>query len=672
MHELGKEHDAEVEVPKEDPTAHPSQGQLQPFDKDQAAGVYVPEKHGIYVTQAKTSAGQVEFAKLPEAEKALFRESRKKEMASLLENKAVRVMSVEESRAFRKQFPDYVIGSRFVDRYKPREDDTNILKTLKERAIKMSDFETPQEERGAPKSRWCVIGWMDPHVKEVERSSPTPATTSIYTCLQVAASRQWEVNIRDVKTAFLQGRATTRTRKLACSLPRDEVPEGFHAEQLLMLETEVYGLVSGPAWWRASFLQTLFKLGYKLGSYDKCVLSLGDEQMSTKDNRTQGLVIIEVDDVLECGEKLHRQKMKELESMIRFGKSVNLAEDKAGCMYAGRSLRQLPGGGFGVHMEEYIYKRLSMAKIQRKVLKKFAATAELWEEEKTQMRGIMASLGWLSREGRPDVASAASILAGSFPTPMMDHLFEANEVVKHLKVTPVELKIWPIPEEKLRLVLLSDAAFDTSSKEKSQHGWIIGCSDNTLNQGEEAPFSWIQWRSRRLRRKASSSTLCEALRMSAATAALEKQQALLESMRFADFTPRSYQRSDLEDMELRGQSTVIANDSRKYADPECILIMDSKSLFDALSNETMSGDCERSQLEYAVIKESISLVRGRCRWLPHNKNPADLLTKRAGGHAEPMMNLLKYSRIRIQDEETEMSHGKQGLNRQKTKASKAL
>ena len=226
---------------------------------------------------------------------------------------------------------------------------------------------------------------------------------------------------------------------------------------------------------------------------------------------------------------------KELESMIRFGKSVNLAEDKAGCMYAGRSLRQLPGGGFGVHMEEYIYKRLSMAKIQCKVLKKFAATAELWEEEKTQMRGILASLGWLSCEGRPDVASAASILAGAFPTPMMDHLFEANEVVKHLKVTPVELKIWPIPEEKLRLVLLSDAAFDSSGKEKLQHGRIIGCTDNTLNQGEEAPFSWIQWRSRRLRRKASSSTLCEALSVSAATAALEKQQALLESMRFADF-----------------------------------------------------------------------------------------------------------------------------------------
>ena len=303
------------------------------------------------------------------------------------------------------------------------------------------------------------------------------------------SSRSWPATVRDVKTACLQGRPTTRAQKLACSLFRDETPTGFHEEQLLLLLTEVYGLVSGPSWWRVSLLRDLISLGYKLNPYDKCILTLPATELKkdeTKDLLTEGIVVIEVDDLLEGGNARHQRLMDSLSKKILFGKAVRLLGTPEGTMYAGRSLRQLPNFGFTIHMEQYIYKRLTPVALKRRVLVKNAPDTKLDPEEQSQLRGVLASLNWLAREGRPDVAAAASILSGAFPDPVMSDLHEANEVVRHLKTTPVEIRIHAIKEEDLRLLLVTDAAFDTSGKEKSQRGWILAVTNPSMNQGTDA------------------------------------------------------------------------------------------------------------------------------------------------------------------------------------------
>ena len=54
------------------------------------------------------------------------------------------------------------------------------------------------------KCRWCVLGHRDPDIRQLERSSPTPQTSSIYTFLFVAAVLQREVTLCDLKSAFMQ------------------------------------------------------------------------------------------------------------------------------------------------------------------------------------------------------------------------------------------------------------------------------------------------------------------------------------------------------------------------------------------------------------------------------------------------------------------------------------
>ena len=89
--------------------------------------------------------------------------------------------------------------------------------------------------------------------------------------------------------------------------------------------------------------------------------------------------------------------------------------------------------------------------------------------------------------------------------------------------------------------------------------------------------------------------------------------------------------------------------------------MDAKSLFDSLNSEQSQGDDDRSALEVAIIRESLSVCLGRPRWVPHNHNhnPADSMTKFAGGHHDPLLKLLQSGGFMIEDEEQVLSREKQ-------------
>jgi hypothetical protein len=637
------------------------------FAKSEAEASYCARDRCMYVSKAKSSFGQVEFSKLSEAEKVQFRVSRKTELDSLVATGAVEILSVEDSLKFANETPEQIIDSKYVDRYKPIAVSKQKLEEYKTKALTQGHLQAIELEADAtnPKSRLCAVGWQDPQILEVERSSPTPLSTSLYACLQLAASRRWKTRVKDVKTAFLQSLPTTRTRPLACRLPRDETPEGLDDRQLLLLKTEIYGLVSGPSWWRRTLLKVATEqLGYVVNCYDRCVLTLPskDPQPGAP---SEGFIVIEVDDIAEAGGAEHVKCMQKLEAMLKFGKIEDL-QSKEGTNYAGRFLRQLPDFSFESNMDEFIYTRLEPIVPQRKVLKKNAADVKLSEGEKTQLRGLIASLNWVSREGRPDASSAASILASAFPSPSMEHIFAANDVVRHLKTFPVVLRIHAIPEKDLRLLLIGDSAFDTSGKEKSQHGWLLGFTTPALNRGESAPVSLMQWRSKRLRRKAASSLLCEAISMSAATGSLERLDAFFQSIAMSHFSPRRKQLTEDQYLEASGKATVIASDSKNFVDPHSVCVMDAKSLYDSLNSEQSQGDDDRSALETAIIRESLSVCRGRPRWVPHNHNPADSMTKFAGGHHEPLLKLLQSGCFMIEDEEQVLSREKQAESRKKT------
>lgn len=508
-------------------------------------------------------------------------------------------------------------------------------------------------------------------IHEIERSAPTPLTSSMYLFMQLCAGRKWTAYSKDAKTAFLQSRPTTRRNKLACRMPRDETFPGYHEEQLILLLTEVYGLVSGPSWWRRSFLELCVSAGYRVNCYDRCVLTLDGKEAGKEDSRTytQGIMVIEVDDILEAGNKVHREKMQWLEGRLKFGKIQNLQETDGGSGYAGRRLKQNSDFSFEFHLNDYIQNRLKPVQLSRKFFKKDAAKEFLNPDEEHQLRAVIAAVNWIAREGRPDASASASILSGVFPKPTLQDALEVNNVVQHLKDHPITMRIVPIPEEEVRRLVICDSSFDVSGKTKPQHGWLQGVTNKQLNLGAEAPVSIISWRSRRLRRRASSTMLCEAISLSTALGALEKQIAVFESFRWSRFDPKTMICSPEAAMGLRGPPTVIASEDPQYNDPAALAIIDAKAVYDGSSNEQASGEDERSSLEIAVIQETLSKVRGRLRWVPHNANPTDGLTKLLSkSHMEPLLKLLRTYKFTVEKESEVIAREKQSDRRQKLKA----
>ena len=489
-----------------------------PFAPNEAHAMYSHREKKMFLSKKVDPPGHVDFRRLPEQLKKVFRRSRDKEIKSLLDSGAIKILSLAESLQFEREHPDHVLTSRYVDRWKPSEDGATLPDQFDAYDTVHADSEVV-----APKSRWTVVGWRDPEVHAIERSAPTPLTTSIYLAMQTASTKQWKAFVRDVKTAFLQSMPTTRKQKLAVRMPSCEHFPTYDSKQLILLLTEIYGLVSGPAWWRRSLLNVLVReLGYTVSPYDRCVLILKADPAEKLEDQTstQGIIVIEVDDVLEAGGERHRLKMKALESRFRFGKVTSLMDSESGSGYAGRRLKQRSDYSFTYSMSDYVSNRLKYVEIARKVLKKDSLSTKLTPNEESQLRGVIAALNWAAREGRPDASAAASILAGCFPSPTMADVIAVNQVVQFAKAKKVDLVIHSIPQDQVRHVVISDSAFDPTGKTKPQHGWLQGITSPALNRGELAPVSLMAWKSRRMKRKAGNTLLCESIALSTAMGAL--------------------------------------------------------------------------------------------------------------------------------------------------------
>ena len=64
--------------------------------------------------------------------------------------------------------------------------------------------------------------------------------------------------------------------------------------ELLRVETEIYGLVSGPSSLRASLTVGLLAAGYVKNPYDKCLFTL-----FSSDETSEGQLLLDVDDFIK-------------------------------------------------------------------------------------------------------------------------------------------------------------------------------------------------------------------------------------------------------------------------------------------------------------------------------------------------------------------------------------
>ncbi len=273
----------------------------------------------------------------------------------------------------------------------------------------------------------------------------------------------------------------------------------------------------------------------------------------------------------------------------------------------------------------------------------------LSEEQATQLRGTVAGMSWAGRQGRPELAAPASMIASCFPPPTVANAKSANAVVQRAKALKYNLTLWAFKEEELRRVCIEDSAFDPLNK-KSQHGWIIGYTTPALALGREAPVSIVAWVSKRLRQKADSSLLCEAQSANISAGQWIRAATLEMMLRFSDF------KIGMPLFEAKEEApTVLSKKMQRVVDPAGMLVMDAKSLYDAMQSEQASQDNARAALHASMTKETVKDLGAIPRWVPHDKNPADALTKCDGAHCTPLIELTTKGRWKLTFEEEELA-----------------
>ena len=181
------------------------------------------------------------------------------EWTAILDTSAITIISPAAAKGIRKH-PHRIVPFRHVCREKSGEGVGAASKA---------------------KCQWCVLGHRDPDIRHLNRSSPTPQTSTIYTCLFVAAVLQREVTLRDLKSAFMQSDEGVSNRPkgtLYASHPPGDIPlpDGTWVEEvsLIQLNAAVYGLVNAPSAWRQIIVRGIEGLVYRRSCYDPCVFCL--------------------------------------------------------------------------------------------------------------------------------------------------------------------------------------------------------------------------------------------------------------------------------------------------------------------------------------------------------------------------------------------------------------
>ena len=578
------------------------------------------EKMLVFVAERKRGADEVVMSRESEEDKVLWKIADAAEWQKVVSSGAVRLLDLEESRKVRSDL-----------RREGKED--RILPSTVARRRK------PAEQPGEPatmKSRLCIRGDQDPDILDVERFSPTLNTQNFNLLLQVSCNSNMTAAVADFKNAFCQSKPLYREKGPIYFKPPKEGIDGVHQEQIVAIVNGCYGLVDAPLHWRRTLVEDLRSLGYIESKLDPCIFKLHDQATGV----LLGAIAVEVDDLFMVGHSRHWKKMEELRSKYTFGKWVWLREAEQGCAFNGRRIRQTQENGYLVDMQKFVEERLSPVKLGpgRASKKKDEAT----EDEVAAMRALCGGLNWLSKEGRPDAAGPASLLASKITRLKVEDILAANEAVKQLQ-SQAELAIQIQPLQRMRFSVVTDASFANDGFH-SQGGHIVLAHEASLSEGGRARTNIVSWRSGKLQRVVNSTLAAETQSLSRGLADLMWSMVV-----FREFSDGHFELKRWNEKLVASEVVALCSTRTDEVLKQSLAIVDAKSLYDYLSKQTVGGQDKRTAIEVQIIREDLNTLEGRVRWVDHQAMIADGLTKLRGQN-EAMYRLINSGEFSIQSE----------------------
>ena len=565
-----------------------------------------PQEMAFLVSAAKRQRSEVKMSQLSKEEQQLFQGAKMKEIDSWIATETV-------AKVLRHQIPtENVMRCRWILTWKP------------------VDQPKPGENKHTAKARLVVLGYEDPLVHEIPRDSPTMSKLSRMLILQTAASRHWDIESFDIKTAFLRGQEQSdRTLGLEPNIElRDKL--GLKPNEILKLLKGAYGRVDAPYLWFMELKKGLEELGFVASPFDPCTFVL----TCPHSGRTEGLIGVHVDDGLCCGSDLFQKKLLLLSKRFPFG-----AHKKRNFTFTGLTLTQHDDYSIHVNQQQYI-RDIHPITISRE--RRMIPDSPVTEAERQSLRAIVGSLQYAAVNSRPDICSRLGALQSLVNKAKVETLVEANRTLHEAKqFSDVALKIQPIPMEDIRFLAFSDASFASTKIPDSHQGMMIMSCHQDLGKNKTGRVNPLLWHSKKIQKVAVSTLSAEAMSLANAVDVLSWVRLYWG---WLQNTQLPWKKADQALLQLPPAFAAIPPEDHPdeiFAPPDntaellkplpkncnSIITTDCKSLFDLISR-TAPPACQefRTQLQAKLIKEHLS--HGiQIRWVPSAAQVADALTK---------------------------------------------
>lgn len=558
---------------------------------------------------AKKSAKELHHSNNPEDLQKMVQLGKSKEWETIVaKGDVVRLHFGKRAAQIRSDRADRFIGSRFVITRKPVEEGSDV------NPDDLSSFTV--------KARWCLQGHLDPDLlvkaQAGKLKSPTLSQLSRMTLMQIIVSFGWDLQLGDIKGAFLEAGVVDRAEPLYAQQPPGGIP-GVPADAVIEIVGNLYGQNDAPAAWFSTFLQEAKLAGWSQSAFDPCLFYLRNDQ-----NQLRGVMGVHVDDTAVGGE----------------GPEFDLAISKLKTRFPYRKWRVNSGefcGAFYTQCPETKCIRMSMKQYAQNLrhanIPRGTGPETLLEEHQIkQLRGINGALNWLATQSRPDLAAQTSMSQQCMPNPRIKDLRHANNTIRRARMfSDLEVVFQPIDPNGITLVCHSDAAWANLGN-FTQAGFIIAFTSSGLQTGEPAPWCPVTWKSYKLPRAVSSTLAAESQAMSTATGTVEWLSVLLAELLDGP-------------MEVRRCREAL---SRRPP----ILVTDCKSLFDHLDSPSAPTAIEdrRTSIDVTIIRDSVRSMKAYVRWVPTAHMLADALTKDQGDPQDMLRACLKSSTYQISPE----------------------
>ena len=421
-HLLCCEDDIFMVDPLETPCAWQCELEVPGWMENENFGQWSPDEILLATTEKKQRT-EVKLTTLNTEEQKAFAEAKNAEIQNWLKTGTV-------SKILRSKLaPEQILRCRWILTWKPRED------------LKQKDASSIQTklQTHKPKARLVVLGYMDPQITEVPRDSPTLGKQSKMIILQLISSMGWSLGSFDIKAAFLQGKP--QSDRIIGLEPVVELAKALNlkSHEVCRLDKSAYGLIDAPFLWFQTLSEELLSLGFTACPFDPCVFIL--RKPHSQD--LAGILGIHVDDGIYGGNQFFHQQIAKLEAKYPFG-----SKKSRSFTFTGIDLQQNTDNSIELSQSTYVK---NINPISMKPERRAQENANVTEEERHLLRGLIGSLQYAAVHTRPDLTSALSQLQSQINNATISTLIMANKTLHTAKKhSDVNIKINPIKPEDLR------------------------------------------------------------------------------------------------------------------------------------------------------------------------------------------------------------------------------